>query len=314
MAITGLPVIAPALGAAGVLHHMSNLDVTALTGQDGVWSCPDSGSTIDNVRVSGGSGVTKYGLRVGATISAAQGKYSNIVVTDAIGDGIWLTQANECQFSNVGVHVPGGHGVNIDSASDRNQFVNLVLSNPSSGTVGVSDGIHVTDGDSNMFNMVSFDPTFAIEHKTAVDFSGGVDNRLGMADIVPGTVNTFLETTPGDNDFGLMHQEWDYAGVVALATGGIRFPILSTAEIMYVEVWVGTAPTGSTIIVDVNKNGASIFPVVTNPTIAIAGFSNLVIPDTKTLAVGDYLTVDIDQADSNSVGADLSVVVRYRTV
>ena len=81
---------------------------------------------------------------------------------------------------------------------------------------------------------------------------------------------------------------------------------------------VGTAPTGASILVDINKNGdtgLSIFSGATRLTIAAAGFA-----DNKTtfhasnsiLAADDYLTIDIDQVGSTIAGADFSLTIEYR--
>ena len=79
------------------------------------------------------------------------------------------------------------------------------------------------------------------------------------------------------------------------------------------QLWisVGTAPTGATILVDVNLNGTTIFTTSGNrPSIAISGFasaSNTVMEVTR-IASGQYLTVDIDQIGSSVAGKDLEVV------
>lgn len=72
-----------------------------------------------------------------------------------------------------------------------------------------------------------------------------------------------------------------------------------------------TAPTGSSLIFDVNKNGTTIFTTQGNrPTIASSGnSSSAAIPDVTTLTTGDYLTVDIDQIGATVPGANLTVIV-----
>jgi hypothetical protein len=75
---------------------------------------------------------------------------------------------------------------------------------------------------------------------------------------------------------------------------------------------LGTAPAGSTFIVDANKNGTTIFTTQTaRPTIAIAGFKSTggVPLAAVTLADGDYLSFDVDQIGSGTAGSDLVVEV-----
>lgn len=85
----------------------------------------------------------------------------------------------------------------------------------------------------------------------------------------------------------------------------------ATLAIKEIRAAVGTAPTGATIICDVNIDGSTIWSTQGNRlTIAANGntastttFNTLVIPD------GSYLTVDIDQVGSTEPGADLTLTV-----
>ncbi len=73
---------------------------------------------------------------------------------------------------------------------------------------------------------------------------------------------------------------------------------------------VKTAPTGASVIIDVNKNGTSIWATTqaNRLTIAAAALSaSQTAFDTTTLAEGDYLTIDVDQIGSTIAGADLTV-------
>jgi hypothetical protein len=81
--------------------------------------------------------------------------------------------------------------------------------------------------------------------------------------------------------------------------------------IVKAKVVVKTAPTGATLIVDVNKAGTTIFTTQANrPTIAIgATQADSGTPDVTSLAEGDKLTIDIDQVGSTIAGADLTVEV-----
>jgi hypothetical protein len=105
------------------------------------------------------------------------------------------------------------------------------------------------------------------------------------------------------------------AGNLTVRTGSVRFPVPSgTYTIQEVRVMVGTAPATQSVIVDVNKNGTTIYGTQANrPTIA-AG-SNAATGGTASVtsvAGGDYLTADIDQIGTGTVGADLTVMVALR--
>jgi hypothetical protein len=81
-------------------------------------------------------------------------------------------------------------------------------------------------------------------------------------------------------------------------------------SIRSVRASVGTAPTTQSILIDVNKSGTTIFTTQGNRP-AIAAGSNtsgkVTNMNVTTINDGEYLTVDIDQVGSGTVGADLVV-------
>jgi hypothetical protein len=101
-------------------------------------------------------------------------------------------------------------------------------------------------------------------------------------------------------------------GALTTTIGTQRLPIDGTYTIVGTRIMVGTAPTGADIIIDVNKNGSSIYTTQANrPTIIAtqnAGGPGIA-PNVTSLAAGDYMTVDIDQVGSTVAGADLTVSV-----
>lgn len=99
-------------------------------------------------------------------------------------------------------------------------------------------------------------------------------------------------------------------GVLAVQTGKIRIynELGLTQNITKVFCSVNTAPVGQAIIVDVNKNGTSIFTAGNRPQIAAGantGFSTNI--NTPTFSPDDYLQMDIDQIGSSTKGSDLTV-------
>jgi hypothetical protein len=78
-----------------------------------------------------------------------------------------------------------------------------------------------------------------------------------------------------------------------------------------VRIGVGTAPTGASVIVDVKKNGTTIFTTTGNrPAISAGGFSGVSgTPDTPSVTTNDYLTVDVSQVGSTVAGSDLTVQI-----
>lgn len=107
------------------------------------------------------------------------------------------------------------------------------------------------------------------------------------------------------------------SGTLTVKVGANRFPIAGgTFQIQTVAAMVGTAPTGASVIVDVNKNGSTLFTTQANrPTIAVSTNSATVGTFTATtVTTGDYITVDVDQIGSTVAGSDLTVVIRLQRI
>lgn len=105
-------------------------------------------------------------------------------------------------------------------------------------------------------------------------------------------------------------------GALTVATGKSRIYMESAYAVETIRAAVNTAPAGASVLVDVNKNGVTLFTTQANrPTIAAAGnLSTVLTPDITTFAAGDYLTVDVDQIGSTTAGSDLTVTVRLRRI
>lgn len=103
-------------------------------------------------------------------------------------------------------------------------------------------------------------------------------------------------------------------GSLVVVTGRGRQYLWYNANITAIRVSVDTPPTGGDIIVDVNKNGSSLYTTQLNRPTIPAGQNTVLatLPDTVGLLEGDYLTMDIDQIGSTNPGKDLTVQVLYQ--
>ncbi len=108
--------------------------------------------------------------------------------------------------------------------------------------------------------------------------------------------------------------------LTALTTGGGKVTIRSPfkAELIDVKAMVNTAPTGSILIVDINKNGTTMMAVTklsidagekTSRTAAAAP-----VLSTTTLAEDDEISFDIDQIGSTIAGAGLKAYLYLKRV
>lgn len=75
-----------------------------------------------------------------------------------------------------------------------------------------------------------------------------------------------------------------------------------------VRARLNTAPAGSTFLIDVNKNGTTVFPTQADRTTIQAGANDSDTHRTQANAIysgGDRLSYDVDQIGSGTAGSDL---------
>jgi hypothetical protein len=87
----------------------------------------------------------------------------------------------------------------------------------------------------------------------------------------------------------------------------------ATRTITKVALGADVGPTGAAVIVDIHKNGTTIFTNQANrPQIAAGADSgNTTTIDVPAWGAGEYLTIDIDQVGSTVAGEDLIVHLFY---
>lgn len=107
------------------------------------------------------------------------------------------------------------------------------------------------------------------------------------------------------------------SGPLSVRAGKSRYRFPFNATINGVSAAIDTPSSGSSIIIDVNLDGASLF---TNPvdrlTIPAGNNTAAEIVTTRTTSIntGQYVTVDIDQVGSVNPGSDLTVFLRYTPI
>ena len=103
------------------------------------------------------------------------------------------------------------------------------------------------------------------------------------------------------------------SGPLTVAQGRASLPVMDDGIIAGIAVTVGLAPQGGPLVVDIKRNGVSIFANDDDrPTIA-AGTDLAVIGTYDTaLAQGDRLTVDVVRVGDTIAGSELTVVLRVQ--
>jgi hypothetical protein len=106
------------------------------------------------------------------------------------------------------------------------------------------------------------------------------------------------------------------SGAQTAGAGKLTFRMPEAGRYVSTVVKLETVNTGATFIVDVNKNGTTLYTTqARRPTIAISAAtktSTETAPaDITALAEGDTITVDVDQIGSTVAGTGLSVTFIY---
>lgn len=99
-----------------------------------------------------------------------------------------------------------------------------------------------------------------------------------------------------------------------VVAGTTYIPFDDDVTIQSIQAVVSQPPTGQSVIVDVNLNGASVFAAPGDrPTIAVGQYvSGTVTGFASAITAGDRLSVDVDQIGSTQPGRDLVVLVRIQ--
>jgi len=123
-------------------------------------------------------------------------------------------------------------------------------------------------------------------------------------------------STGSQGPAGPVYQLFTVPSLLNVGTGQSRFYIPQSLTITNIRASVGMSPSGSSIIVDVYKNGSTIFTTVGNrPTISVGSFlDNSSIPNSTSLVSGDYLTIGIVQVGSSVAGSDLTVQIELQPI
>lgn len=100
-------------------------------------------------------------------------------------------------------------------------------------------------------------------------------------------------------------------GVLAVETNAASFLAPCDLTITEILAAVDTAPTGANLIIDVNKNGTTMYTTQGNrPTIAATETTETATdPDVISITKGDKISIDIDQIGSTVAGENLSIVI-----
>jgi hypothetical protein len=176
---------------------------------------------------------------------------------------------------------------------------------------GIVDTAIVVDGAFKVSDNTYLGP---LEHigSSGVPLDNGIVVRGADSSIGYNDMNVDVSAATGETFLESKEIMFTNKGNLAVSVGGMRLPFRQDAEIISVSAFVSTAPTGASIVVDIHKNGTTIFSSG-KPTILATEFSSgKVVPSSAGLLADDYVTMDIDQIGSTIPGSDLVVAVSWR--
>lgn len=119
----------------------------------------------------------------------------------------------------------------------------------------------------------------------------------------------------GGSDGKLIPKGYAVAITGTLTTGTSLTPAMvciAAQTITKVYAKAKTGPSGASILIDINKNGTSIWNTTQANRLAIASgatYGTQTSFDTTTLVEGDIITFDIDQVGSSTAGADITIIL-----
>lgn len=147
-----------------------------------------------------------------------------------------------------------------------------------------------------------------------VNFDEELELDIDELDFSSGDVVQHLK----DDTIHLLHPaQFRVSGNISVATN-VDLSWIAPVPLNIIEVYgyIRTAPTGAAALIDINKNGTSIF--ATRLTIAdganTGSAKEIRIAGQPHLNINDRLDIDVDQIGSGTVGANLSVFVRFKLV
>jgi len=135
--------------------------------------------------------------------------------------------------------------------------------------------------------------------------------------IVPGTHMSFTDYGPG-NTLNVGLQTGTLGGVIGFFVGGeltvgavpVRNLAPRAGTIQNVIASVYGKPTGSSIVLDINNNGFTIYSTQANRPMISGSYDDMwSVPNSKSFVQDDVFTLDIDEV--NSAASNLEVQIRY---
>lgn len=246
--------------------------------------------------------------------------------------GSWNADTNTPDLSSLTPNEGEGYIVSVAGSTDLNgetnwkvrdiaswldsQWVKLDNTDDVISVAGKVGAVTLTSTDVGLSNLTND----AQLKRSGNDFSSGISQKAVpvSADrvLAEDSADSFnkvwidLSTLLGGGGGGYTIVSRDIAGVSVVGDNQRRFMVDDSFTLATIFIKLLNAPIGASYIVDITKNGVSIFATTTanRPTISSGGLSATSgVPDTTSFIKGDIIGISILQVGTTSKGANLFV-------
>jgi len=299
---------------SNIIHDTGNR-LGTLTENSGIYiqNANNISATANQVSAPGDAGIHAdggYAIDVSDNVIEGTASFTepHIKITDVTNPTI---KDNQLTFR--------GHIRVIDSASpviEGNMFsgVNDADFGASSAAVFLSGTTRALVKD-NVLAVPDITSETGLPYDYGIVITGSTSTRLGWNDFKPAT--SYLSNSGSSTEeFDL--REFSFGtdqGVLNDGSGSQPYPYTGTGEVVYARAVVGIAPAGADLVVDINRNGASMWSSsASQPTVDANLYDSGLVPIDQNGSVsdGDIFTLDIDQVGSSTPGGFLTVVLYVR--
>lgn len=175
----------------------------------------------------------------------------------------------------------------------------------------------VTKSQIGLSNVPNIDATQRSNHtgtqtsSTISDFNDAIDDLIVASSNINKNYNGTNITL--SSSYNTIRERWVYGSVSIGDNSTVPILITSSGVITKVKAFCKTAPTGSDLVIDILKNGVSIFPTVSDRLKIIDGTQYSAVGTfMDNVSIDDILEISIVQIGSTLSGDTLNIVIEVK--